>query len=208
MSKLILVRAKKAGIEALEFNPKVTLDTLSHDCSVFCFVIGKSDLNQELRTDLQALGEEYGKNLFVGFWDMADYQFQNVKSEYDIDKIPCILLTALEKYSGIQDDQCAFVKVPDRLLKSEHTEQTKELIRQLYLSFINGDIQRAASQAKRTGHKVFLIDIVNKLGKLTEKFLRLVGEIGLQIEYGGAKVIFGKDAEESEDDTNDKEKEQ
>lgn len=208
MAKLILVRAKRPGTQTLEFNPRVTLDTVPDDCRVFCFVMGKSDLNEELRTDLQALGEEYGKNLFVGFWDMADYQFQNIKSEYDIEKIPSILFTALEQYSGIQDDQCAFVKVPNRLLKPEYTQQTKELVRQLYLSFINGDIKHAASQAKRTGHKAFFLDFINKLGKFSEKFLRLVGEIGIQIEYGGAKIIFGSNTEGSGNDAGDKEKKQ
>jgi hypothetical protein len=192
VKKLILVRAKKPAIETFEFNPKVTLDTVPVDCAVFCFVIGKSDLSEELRGDLKALGEEYGKNLFVGFWDMADHQFQNVKSEYDIKKIPTILMTALQKYSAVQGDQRAFIKIPHRLLKSEHTTQTKELIRELYLSFTNGEIRRAASQAKSSGHKALLFDIVNKLGKFSEKFLKLLGEIGLEIEYAGAKMTLGK----------------
>jgi len=206
MSKLILVKAKKPAIEPLEFNPKVTLGTVPHDCTVFCFVIGESDLNKELRGDLEVLGRKYKKNLFVGFWDMADYQFQNVKSEYDIEKIPCILITALPKYSYVQDDQCVFVKVPDRLLKPEHTQQTKELIRELYLSFSNGNIRRAASQAKSSGQRALLLDIVRGLEKFTEKFLKLLGQIGLQIDFGGAKIILGKDSGESEGDTNDKEK--
>ena len=44
MSKLILVRAKRPATEPLDWDPQVTLSTVPHDCAVFCFVIGKSDI--------------------------------------------------------------------------------------------------------------------------------------------------------------------
>ena len=51
---------------------------------------------------------------------------------------------------------------------------------------------------------VLLADLAKKLGKFSEKFLTLLGSIGLTIEIGGVKIRLGKDSAKENDkgDTN------
>lgn len=195
MPKLVLVKPDQPDIpQPLDYNTSVTLATLQNDCKVYCFVFGKSDLSQELNNDLKGLGEEYGKNLFVGHWNMGDDNYQTLSEEYKFQKIPCIIVTSLEDFSNVEDGKYAYVKLDGRLLRDEFVNETKNLIRELYNLFMRGEIRNAVTKAKHEGYKLLLVSIARKLGRFSEKFLRLLGDIGLTIDYAGAKIILGKDS--------------
>lgn len=193
MLTLQLAMSKQPSTLIHEFNPNVTLDTVDHDCKVYCFVIGKSDLAESLKMYLQQKGEEYGKNLYVGFWKMSDPLFSIFAREYSLRRTPCIIMTAFDEYAYIEDKQFAYVNISGRLLRPEFVQETRELIATLYVLFIQGKVREAGVAAKRTKRKAFLLDLVKNLGRFSENFLKLLGDIGLEINYAGAKIILGRD---------------
>lgn len=204
MRNLELVRTKPDKM-SYQYDPNVVLDTVAHDCKVYCFVIGRSDIADDLKNDLKKLGEEYEKNLYVGLWNMGDPNYDVLAREYGLRKIPSIVMTALDTLSDNGENQYSFLRLDGRLLENEFINETKAFIRELYNLFIKGEIKEALKNAKIKKVKVFLVDLAKKLGKFSEKFLTLLGSIGLTLEYGGAKLILGKDSGE-EDDKDDTKK--
>ena len=144
---------------------------------------------------LKSLGEEYEKNLYVGEWNMGDRNYEVLAHEYNFQKIPCIIITSLEDLSDVDDGDYAYVKLDDRLLSDRFINETKRLIRELYNSFIREDIREAVRKAKREGFKLRLVAVAEKLSGFTQKFLRLLGDIGLTIDYARARLTLGKDSE-------------
>jgi hypothetical protein len=191
MPQLILVRSPQ--VETFEYHPDVTLATLKYDCKVYCFVFGKSDLYNELKSDLQALGEEYEKNIYVGFWKMGDPNFDIVAEEYKLMQPPSIVITAFDELSYAENDEFSFIRIEGRLLREEYFAETKQLIRELYTLYIRKDIREAVIAARNKKIKVAVDALVKKFGRFSEKFLRLLGQIGLSVEYGGAKLTLGRD---------------
>jgi hypothetical protein len=176
----------------ISYDPNATLDTLEYDCKVYCFVIGKSDLPEEFKSDLKNLGLEYRKNLYVGMWDMGDEKYSIVAQKCNVRKIPSIVMTAHESFSDVGNDEYLYVKIDGALLEAENLNETKGLVRELYNLIIMEELQQAVKDAKQVNRKVFLVDLARKMGRLSESFLRLLSDMGLSVEYGGLKVTLGE----------------
>jgi hypothetical protein len=176
----------------ISYDPNATLDTLEYDCEVYCFVIGKSDLPEEFKNDLKNLGLEYKKNLYVGMWDMGDEKYNIVAQKCNLRKLPCIVMTAQASFSDVGNDQYLYIKIDGMLLETEHLNETKRLVREVYNLIIRGELQHAVKDAKQLNRKVFLVDLARKMERLSENFLRLLGDIGLSVEYGGLKITLAE----------------
>jgi hypothetical protein len=174
------------------YNPNATLATIEKDCKVYCFVMGRTDLPDDFNNDLKNLGLEYENNLYVGMWNMGDDNYEIIVDRYNLRKLPCVVMTGLDTVSSIGDDQYLYVRLGGRILETEHLNDTKGLIRELYNLIIAGELQQAVKEAKHKGISLFLADLARRLGKFSEKFLRLLSDLGLTVEYGGAKVTLGK----------------
>jgi hypothetical protein len=49
-------------------------------------------LDQAIKDDLENLGKEYGNNLFVGFWSMADERYRDVAEYFSLKPLPAIVI--------------------------------------------------------------------------------------------------------------------
>ena len=112
------------------------LDTVAHDCKVYCLVFGSSDIADDLKNDLEKFGRDKEKNLYVGLWNMGDPNYDVLARGYGLRKLPCIVMTALDTYSDIVENQYSFLRLDGRILENDFINETKALIRELYSLFI------------------------------------------------------------------------
>src|SRR5215211_3126515 len=110
MAQIKLVATKPK--DTLAVAKDVTLDGVPDNCKVYCFILGPSDTDEAIKKDLETLGTEYGNNLFVGFWNMADSSYTDMAKYFKLGPLPAIIITAESSLASTDDtNMSAFVRL-------------------------------------------------------------------------------------------------
>ena len=177
MAKIKIVNTSPPGRRS--FAEDVTLDNIPENCKVYCLVYGVSDTDQTIKNDLENIGKEYGNNLFVDFWSMADERYTDVATYFSLKDLPVIVVTAESSLSSIEgSNESTFVRLDNPHLLSEF-EDVKRLVRLLYNLFIQGDIADAITIAKKKSKWATMKDIITKVKNLfTDAIITIIERYG------------------------------
>jgi hypothetical protein len=164
------------------------------DCRVYSFVFRQSKLDSRIKTELQAIGEESGLNLFVGLWDMSDPNYIKMNEIFNLDKLPAVIMTADSSLSTVSDTENAYVRIDDERLLDKPEEFSK-LINELYNLFLRGDVTKAIKKTHSTEISIFLSNLLKEIktaiGEIAGK---IIENYNIKIEIGPFKAELTKPA--------------
>jgi hypothetical protein len=130
---------------------------------------GPTQLSKNLKDTLTQWGEDAGKNLFVGFWAQNDNKYQYVRSAFNIEKRPTIVITANSELAYIdEDEQSVYVKITDQddLIEDKNSDETVKTLDELYLLFLDGKVEEAIKRIKIAGLLKTVKWILSKLQEI------------------------------------------
>jgi hypothetical protein len=170
------------------FVEDIILDDIPNNCRVYCFVFGPSDADETIKKDLENLGREYGNNLFVGFWSMADPRYNDMAIYFELKNLPAIVITAESSLASIVGKSSivgsAFVRLDNHTLLSE-VESLKQLVRLLYNLFITGEVAKAMKQAKEARESVSIMNILRNVKKFfTDALVKIIERYNIEFKFG------------------------
>jgi hypothetical protein len=191
LAKIIIVNTVPQ--DRRTFAKSITLDHIPDDCKVYCFVFGSSDADEKTKKDLEELGTEYGNNLFTGFWSMADPNYKDIATYFDLSTLPTIVMTAEASLASTKDsNESVFVRLDNRKLLLD-VENVKELVRLLYNLFITGEVANAIRTAKNASRWGNIRDISAKVEKFfTDTLVKIIEKYNIDFSFGPFNVTLEK----------------
>jgi hypothetical protein len=159
--QLILADPPVEGQIKKDVGENVFLAELPADYKVFAFYYAGAMANEKLEERLRSLGNMAGKNLFVNIGHLNDPQYDKIERRFAIEKLPVIIVTALDTLASPPDEHLtAFARLDNKHLL-DSPERATECVQQLFNLFIQGKVREAMSEAKWQQRQELLIVLGN-----------------------------------------------
>jgi len=151
---------------------RVELSEVPDDCRVYLFYFTGYPEYKELEKSLAVLGKKTGKNLYIGFWSMADPRYDQLAKSFKLKNLPAIVVTGHEQLASIEN-VTVYARVDSGKLLID-TNATMNTVERLYHDFLRGLVTEALTDAKKAGR---LAEIKYYLGKLKDGSESVLGGI-------------------------------
>ena len=172
----------------------VRLRGVPDDCRVYSFVFRQSQIDSRIKTELHAIGDESGLNLFVGLWDMSDPNYIKMNEIFNLGKLPAVIMTADSSLSTVSDTENAYVRIDDERLLDKPEEFTK-LINELYNLFLRGDVTKAIRKTHSTQISILLSNLLKEIKTaIGEVASKIIENYNIKFEIGPFKAELTKPA--------------
>lgn len=167
-------RAKAVGED-------VFLSDLSDEYRVFAFYYPPAMPDQALEAGLRHLGEIGGKNLFVNLGKFDDPSYQTISNAFDIREYPVVVVTATADLAGVTGgDASVYVRIDDKRVLGD-AARAVELVQEISMLFLRGEIADAISKAKTRERTELLRAVAARIGSVLRKVAGFVADHDFKI---------------------------
>jgi hypothetical protein len=139
------------------------LANLPEQFPVYAFYYPAELSDQSLENALRGLGGRTGDNLLVNLGRLDDPNFDKIARAFDLDSFPALAMTAVADLAAPPGDFVnAYVRLDGRLLKDPG--RAIELVENLYLLFLRGDVAKAIRKVRWRNRTELLRTVAASIG--------------------------------------------
>lgn len=192
--QLILSTPQESGTRERDIFENVVFKDIPHTYEVYLFCFPGTNLDENLREELIKYGTYGGEMLFVNFATKLDRNYGMIRDMFDINTLPTLIMTGIEKLASPPTDYCtAYVKMDNKELLAS-PKQAMECVDRVFHLFLAGEISKAIHVQTRGAREAKLKDVLTHALTGIVGFLRqweisvsfIEGRFSLKPVSGGA----------------------
>ncbi len=192
--QLTLSTPHASGTRNRDVFENVVLTDIPRNYEVYLLCFPGTNMNEDLRQELEKFGSYGGEMLFVNFATRLDRNYGMIKDMFNITTWPTLIMTGTEKLASPPTDHCtAYLKMDNKELLNT-PDQAIECVERLFHLFLEGEVAKAIQVQKSSAREAVLKDILAHALNGVVGFLRqweisvsfIEGRLSLKPVPGGA----------------------